>query len=152
MMNAVFVGTRPTQDLSRILGEWGCEVVHTRYAKGFLQRTPNRKAENASRRKSRPASAQTVDFAPPCAPTCATPCRAVVLHWRSKTDQRVITEAKALGVPVIVIASDLNAALLGEGPFADLYLEKPASDRELATFVVDIMEQKKALCAGAGRV
>jgi hypothetical protein len=145
MMNAVFVGTRPTQDLSRILVESGCEVIHTRYVKGFLQRVPRRSSACSQRPASGSARGQSLALTPASASPCAPPHRTVVLHWRSKTDQRVIAEAKSLGVPVIVIAADLNAALQADGPFADLYLEKPTNDHELATFVIDIMEQKKAM-------
>lgn len=69
----------------------------------------------------------------------SSPYCAVVLHWNSKADQPLIAEAKTLDVPVLVIAADLIAALQAGEPSADLYLEEPASDLEVSTFLIDMV-------------
>jgi hypothetical protein len=69
------------------------------------------------------------------APTCG----AVVLEWRSKRDQRIILQAKALGLPVLVITAKLIAAVKAGVPSADLYLEEPAADHEVVATMLDMM-------------
>ncbi len=66
-------------------------------------------------------------------------CGAVVLHWKSKKDQQVIGEAKASGLPVMVVTARLPAAYNAGDPLADLYLEQPASDEEVAAFLIDLI-------------
>lgn len=66
-------------------------------------------------------------------------CDAVVLHWRSKKDQRVIEEAKAADIPILVITAKLPAAIKAGEPQADLYLEEPASDDEVAALLIEMM-------------
>jgi len=110
-MDVFYLGARPTQHLSRTLLESGCRLLHIRYAKGFLERA------------------------------ASTSGRAVVLHWKSNANRRIIAEAKASNVPVLVIAADLNAAIQAGAPFADLYLEKPARDEELVSFVLDLVSE-----------
>ncbi len=117
-MDALYLGARPTEKLSRLLAPSGLRVAHAKYKPGSL------------------ASSSAY---------CA-----VVLHWKSKTDQRVIVEAKSLGIPVLVITSKLAEAVQAGGPSADLYLEKPASDIEVATFLSDLatkLQEPRALAA-----
>jgi hypothetical protein len=81
-------------------------------------------------------------------------CGAVVIHWRSKRDRHVIEEAKALGIPVLVVTSKLVAAVK-TSPFANAYLEDPASDQEIVAFILDMMAatrplKRAAAAAGAG--
>lgn len=71
-------------------------------------------------------------------PTCA----AVVVHWKSNRDQRIVQEAKAAGIPVLVITSKLAAAYQAGKPFADVYLEDPVSDDEVATLLIDLATVK----------
>lgn len=66
-------------------------------------------------------------------------CGAVVLHWKSKRDQQVIQEARAAGVPTMVITSKLSAAYDKGDPLADLYLEQPARDEDVAALLIDLM-------------
>jgi hypothetical protein len=70
-------------------------------------------------------------------------CRAVVLHWKSKRDQRVIEEANAAGIPVVVITANLAAAVEAGEPQADLYLEEPASSEEVASLLLDLITTKQ---------
>jgi hypothetical protein len=69
-------------------------------------------------------------------------CGAVVVHWKSKREQRVIQEAKAAGIPVLVITSKLAAAYQAGKPYADVYLEEPASDDEVATLLIELANVK----------
>ena len=78
------------------------------------------------------------------------PC-AVVIHWRSTRDQRAIEKAKALGIPVLAITSKLVAATK-EAPFADAYLEVPASDQEIVAFILDMIAATKPLKRTAAAV
>jgi DNA-binding response OmpR family regulator len=70
-------------------------------------------------------------------------CAAVVLHWKSKWGQRVIQEAKAADLPVLVITSKLADAVKTGEPWADLYLEKPASIEEMAALLIDLSTTKR---------
>ena len=83
-----------------------------------------------------------------------TSCVAVVLHWKSMEDQRVIKEAKAIGLPIVVITSKLAAAVSAGEPSADLYLEQPARNEEVATMLIEMITVKrqnlKALTCKAG--
>jgi DNA-binding response OmpR family regulator len=77
-------------------------------------------------------------------------CGGVVLHWKSKKGQQVIEEAKAAGVPILVITSKLAAAVQAGEPFADLYLEEPARDEEVAAMLLEMVTaQPRALAASA---
>jgi DNA-binding response OmpR family regulator len=76
-------------------------------------------------------------------------CAAVVLEWRSKRDQRVIALAKALRIPVLVVTAKLNAAVESFGPAADLYLEKPAPNREVVSMMLDLMTTTQVAAAVA---
>jgi hypothetical protein len=86
----------------------------------------------------------------------ATSCVAVVLHWKSKKDQRVIEEAKAIGLPILVITSKLAAAVQAGEPSADLYLEEPASNEEVATMLMEMItanqQNLKAFACKAGEL
>jgi hypothetical protein len=106
MMDVLYLGGQPTENLSRILLESGYRISHVR-SKTALDR-----------------------FSTYCA---------VVLHWNSKADQPLIAKAKTFDVPVLVIAADLIAALQAGEPSADLYLEEPASDLEVSTFLIDMV-------------
>jgi hypothetical protein len=64
---------------------------------------------------------------------------AIVLHWKSIRDQRIIDEAKSMGIPVLVITARLAAAIQAGEPQADLYLEEPASDDEVAALLIDLI-------------
>lgn len=64
---------------------------------------------------------------------------AVVLHWKSTKDQRVIEEAKALSKPVVVITSKLAAALQAGEAEADVYLEQGANPDEVAALLIDLI-------------
>jgi hypothetical protein len=77
-------------------------------------------------------------------------CAAVVLQWKSKRGQKVIQEAKALGMPVLVVTSKLAAAVQAGAPMADLYLEHPASNEEVATLIDFIASKRLTLVAAAG--
>ncbi len=66
-------------------------------------------------------------------------CAAVVLHWKSKKDQQVIDEAKQLGIPVLVITAKLAAAFCAGEPFADVYLEAPASNQEVTALISNMV-------------
>jgi hypothetical protein len=81
-------------------------------------------------------------------------CSAVVLHWKSKKDQQVIAEAKASGLPVMVITAKLVAAYTSGYPHADLYLEEPARDEDVAALLIDMIATENssgvALATGAG--
>jgi hypothetical protein len=70
-------------------------------------------------------------------------CSAIVLHWKSIRDQRIIEEAKSVEIPVLVITAHLAAALLAGEPQADLYVEDPASDDEVAMLLIDLMTAKQ---------
>jgi len=76
-------------------------------------------------------------------------CAAVVLEWRSKRDQQVIAQAKALRIPVLVITDKLVAAVKSAGSAADLYLEKPAPNREVVSMMLDLMTTTHAVAAAA---
>ncbi len=67
------------------------------------------------------------------------PCAAVVLHWRSKVDQQAIEEAKAVGVPIMVITSQLAEAYSAGDPLADMYLEEPAAADDIAALLIDMI-------------
>lgn len=69
-------------------------------------------------------------------------CGGIVLHWKSKKGQQIIEEAKTAGVPILVITSKLAAAVRAGEPFADLYLEEPASDEEVATMLIEMVTVK----------
>jgi len=75
--------------------------------------------------------------------TNASTCAVVVLHWKSKRSQRVILEAKASGLPVLVITSRLADAVKAGEPLADLYLEKPASNAEMAAHLSGLSTAKR---------
>jgi hypothetical protein len=79
-------------------------------------------------------------------------CAAVVLHWKSKWGQRVIREAKTAGLPILVVTSKLAAAVRAGKPSADLYLEEPVTDRELAGFLADFVTAKNRQCEAAASV
>lgn len=66
-------------------------------------------------------------------------CGAVVLHWKSKRDQQAIEEAKAAGLPAMVITAKLVAAYPAGDPLADLYLEEPARDEDVAALLIDLI-------------
>ncbi len=66
-------------------------------------------------------------------------CGAIVLHWNFKKDQQVIKEAKAAGLPAMVITSKLALAYDAGDTLADLYLEKPARDEDVAALLIDLM-------------
>jgi hypothetical protein len=70
-------------------------------------------------------------------------CGAVVLHWKSKRDQQVIEDAKAGGLPTMVITAKLAAAYPTEDPLADLYLEEPARDEDVAALLIDLMSAEQ---------
>lgn len=74
-------------------------------------------------------------------------CAAVVLHWKAKKDQQVIREAKAAGVPVMVITSRLTAAYTAGTPLADLYLEEPALDEDVAGLLIDLVDTGDTIVA-----
>jgi hypothetical protein len=74
--------------------------------------------------------------------TAVPACGAIVLHWKSFRDQRVIDEAKSVGIPVLVITARLAAAIQAGEPQANLYLEDPASDDEVATLLIDLITAK----------
>jgi hypothetical protein len=77
-----------------------------------------------------------------------------VLHWKSKRNQPAIEEAKAAGVPILVVTSKLADAIRA-GTSADLYLEEPASDEEVATLLLDMVTAKplaRAVAAATGAV
>jgi hypothetical protein len=84
----------------------------------------------------------------------ATSCVAVVLHWKSREDQQVIKEAKAIGLPIVVITSNLAAAVSAGEPSADLYLEQPARNEEVATMLIEMItvkrQNRKAFTCSAG--
>lgn len=84
---------------------------------------------------------------------CGSPCSTVLLEWRSARDQRVIEEAKARGIPVLVLTSKLAAAALA-APSADVYLELPCADQEVVDFALDLVIGRplKRLAAAVGRV
>lgn len=66
-------------------------------------------------------------------------CAALVLHWRSKCDQRFIVQAQAAGVPVMVITASLVEAYSAPEPLADLYLEEPATDEDIVALLTDMI-------------
>jgi len=70
-------------------------------------------------------------------------CAAVVLQWKSKKDQRVIEEAQAAGLPVMVITAKLVDAYSAADPLADLYLEEPASDEDVAALLIDMITSER---------
>lgn len=70
-------------------------------------------------------------------------CSAVVLHWKSKKDQRVIEEATIAGIPILVITAKLPAAIKAGEPQADLYLEEPAGDGEVAALLIEMLTAKR---------
>lgn len=84
---------------------------------------------------------------------CGSPCSAVLLEWRSKRDQRVIEEARALGIPVLALTSKLAAAVLAAVPSADVYLELPCTDQEVLDLALDLIIGRplKHSAAAAGR-
>jgi len=83
-----------------------------------------------------------------------TGCVAVVLQWKSNKDQQVIEEAKAIGLPIVVITSQLAAAFQAGEPRADLYLEEPASNEEVATLLIEMItvmrQNRKTFACSAG--
>ena len=70
-------------------------------------------------------------------------CGAIVLHWKSIRDQRIIAEAKSEGIPILVITGRLAAAIQAGEPQADLYLENPVGDDEVATLLIDLITAKQ---------
>ena len=48
-----------------------------------------------------------------------------------------------MGIPVLVITARLDAAIQAGEPQADLYLEDPASDDEVATLLIDLITAKQ---------
>jgi hypothetical protein len=81
--------------------------------------------------------------------TAAPTSGAIVLHWKSIRDQRIIAEAKSVGIPVLVITARLAAAIQAGEPQADLYLEVPVSDDEVATLLIDLIAAKAKLATEA---
>lgn len=73
----------------------------------------------------------------------ASTCGAVVLHWKSKKDQKVIEEAKAAGIPVLVVTSKLAAAYRAGEPSADVYLELPTNQEELVQLSMDLANTRE---------
>jgi len=71
------------------------------------------------------------------------PCAALVLHWKSQTDQQLITEAHAAGVPIMVITDKLIDAYSVADPLADLYLEEPASDEDVTALLTDMIASER---------
>lgn len=69
-------------------------------------------------------------------------CSAVVLHWKFDRDQQVIEEARAAGLPVMVITANLDAAYTNRDMLADLYLEEPARDEDIAALLVDLISME----------
>jgi len=88
-----------------------------------------------------------------CELQCGSPCSTVLLEWRSKRDQRVIEEASARGIPVLVLTSKLAAAVLAAVPSADVYLELPCTDQEVVDLTLDLIIGRPLQCfaAAAGR-
>ncbi len=82
------------------------------------------------------------------------PCSTVLLEWRSSRDQRVIEEAKALDIPVLVVTSNLAAAVLAAVPSADLYLELPCADQEVIDLALDLIGDRplKRFAAAVGKI
>ncbi len=78
-------------------------------------------------------------------------CGAVVLHWNSKRDQQVIKGAKAVGLPTMVITSKLAFAYNARDPLADLYLEEPARDEDVAALLIDLMRAHPGASATCNR-
>ncbi len=76
-------------------------------------------------------------------------CGAVVLHWKSKRDQQVIEEAKAAGLPTMVITAKLADAYAARDPLADLYLEEPARDEDVAVLLIDLIREEQPVGASA---
>jgi len=74
-------------------------------------------------------------------------CSAVVLHWKSAADQEIVAEAKALGMPLVVVTDKLTEVFRVGEPFADLYLETPANNEEIIKFLVDMVPVTKPLSA-----
>lgn len=66
-------------------------------------------------------------------------CSAVVLHWKSERDQLVIAEARAAGLPTMVITTKLDAAYAAGDLLADLYLEEPARDEDVVALLIDLI-------------
>jgi hypothetical protein len=79
----------------------------------------------------------------------ASNCAAIVLEWRSKRDQQVIAQAKALRIPILAITANLVAAVQSSGPAADLYLEKPAPNHEVVSMMLDLMTATHVAAAAA---
>ena len=77
-------------------------------------------------------------------------CAAVVLYWKSQRDQEIIEEAKAASLPVMVITANLVDAYTAGDPLADLYLEEPASDEDVAALLIDMIDMEKNAGAAAG--
>jgi DNA-binding response OmpR family regulator len=65
---------------------------------------------------------------------------AAVVDWNSQNDKAIIRAAKEICVPVIVISNRIVAAFEAGEPHADLYLEKPISAQELATFLIEMVK------------
>jgi hypothetical protein len=76
-------------------------------------------------------------------------CGAVVLHWKSNRNQRVIEEAKAAGIPILVATSKLATAIHAGQLLADLYLEEPVSNEEVATMLINMVTRKQLTRAAA---
>jgi hypothetical protein len=65
---------------------------------------------------------------------------AIILHWKRRRDQSIVKQAKARGVPVLVVTSCLAAAFRAPAPRAELYLEAPTNDEELSTLSIDLAD------------
>lgn len=70
-------------------------------------------------------------------------CGVVVLHWRSIRDQQVIEEARVAGLPTMVITAELVAAYSAGDALADLYLEEPAVDEDVAALLIDLIRGER---------
>jgi hypothetical protein len=75
--------------------------------------------------------------------TSVATCAAIVLHWKSIRDQQVIADARAAGLPIMVITANLVEAYSTADPLADLYLEKPASDEDVAALLIDMISAEQ---------
>jgi hypothetical protein len=70
-------------------------------------------------------------------------CDALVLHWKSKSDQQFISRAQAAGLPIMVITDKLVDAYTAS-PLADLYLEEPARDDDIAALLIDMVTSQQS--------
>lgn len=71
-------------------------------------------------------------------------CTALVLHWKSKKDQQLITQAQAAGLPIMVITAKLVDAYTASDPLADLYLEEPTTDEDVASLLIDMVSSRQS--------